>query len=70
MSPPTRPTMVVGAPCRLAATAWLPPLPPQTSETASPMRVSSEAGRRGRGDDDVQMQGADDDDSAIHPPVP
>ena len=29
-----------------------------------------QGGQTRRGDDDVQMQGAADDDSAVHPPVP
>ena len=29
-----------------------------------------QGGQTRRGDDDVQMQGAADDDSAVHPPLP
>ena len=69
-SPPTRPSIVVGAPCRLAATRLVAAL----AAADELDRLADDGlvpGRQVRcGGDDVQMQGTDDDHSAGHSLAP
>ena len=65
-SSPTAPTKDVGAPSRAAATAWLPPLPPWCCANRPPMTVSPGPGSRSVGDDEVDVDRADDDDPTAH----